>query len=309
MDYTKKSLVIVMPIYNEGKAIRKNFADIYNVLKNDGISCRFLLVDDGSIDETWKEITSITTEYQNVEALRFARNFGKEVALLAGIDSIDADSYIIMDSDLQHPPRYIKQMLELMDRENADIVEGIKKTRGKESLKYRIVAKGFYKLFKGATGLDFGNSSDFKIINRNVIDTLRRFQERNVFFRGLVGWVGYKSAPFYFEVDERLNGVSSFSTKSLFKFAINSILSYTSKPLYLTIAAGILFMFFAVILGIQTLYNFFSGHAVSGFSTVILLLLIIGSIIMLSLGIIGVYISRIFDEIKGRPKYIISERI
>jgi glycosyltransferase involved in cell wall biosynthesis len=308
MSNINKNLAIIIPVYNEGRAIRQNFTEIYRIIKQDGISCKYLFIDDGSTDNTWNELVAITSEFEGTTAIRFSRNFGKEMALCAGLDSIDADRYIIMDSDLQHPPHLVKDMLELMDREQANIVQGIKANRGKESLVYKIAAKCFYKLLKITTGMDLNNSSDFKILDRKVADSIRCFNERNVFFRGLVGWVGFKTVPYYFEVDMRVNGASGFSFMKLMRLALNAVLSYTSKPLYLTIIAGIFFMVFAAVLGIQTLYNYFSGRAVSGFSTVILLLLFIGSAIMFSLGIIGVYISRIFDEIKGRPRYIVSER-
>lgn len=302
------SLAIIIPVFNEGISLQHNFAAIRKVLEYDSISCEFLFVDDGSTDDTWLQLTDLSKRFENVSAIRFARNFGKETALSAGIDCIEADRYLMMDSDLQHPPVHIKEMIALMDREQANIVEGVKSNRGHESLKYKLVAKSFYRVLKAVTGLEMDNSSDFKLMDRQVIEELRRFRERNMFFRGLVGWVGFKTVQFRFEVADRMEGYSHFSTAKLMILAINAILSYTSKPLYLTIAVSLVFMIFALVLGIQTLINYFSGQAVSGFSTVILLLLITGSMIMLSLGIIGAYISRIYDEIKGRPRYIIAER-
>lgn len=302
------SLAIVIPVYNESVSIKVNFERIKQVLDGDSITCSFLFIDDGSSDDTWSQLVELSEHNANVSAVRFARNFGKETALSAGIDCIEADRYLIMDSDLQHPPKYIKEMIAIMDKEQANIVEGVKCNRGHESLKYKLVAKSFYKLLKAVTGLEMDNSSDFKLMDRQVVETLRRFHERNMFFRGLVGWVGFKTVQFQFEVADRTDGASHFSTGKLMLLAFNAILSYTSKPLYITIGVGIAFLLFAVILGTQTLFNYFSGHAVSGFSTVILLLLITGAMIMMSLGIIGAYISRIYDEIKGRPKYVIAER-
>ena len=171
------------------------------------------------------------------------------------------------------------------------------------------MAKIFYKILQRMTGLTLDNSSDFKLIDAQVADSIRQFKENDVFFRGIIDWVGFESTTYDFEVEERISGSSSFSTFKLIKLAFNSIISYTSKPLYLTIVGGILFLFMSIILGIQTLVNYFSGHALNGFSTVILLLLFTGSMIMLSLGIIGIYISRIYDEIKKRPRYIISKKI
>jgi polyisoprenyl-phosphate glycosyltransferase len=303
-----QQLAIIIPVFNEGKYVRKNYLEIRRVLEQDGVQCRFLFVDDGSADDTWQELVQLTQAYEDTAAIRFARNFGKEIALSAGINSIDADLYLTMDSDLQHPPRYIKQMLETMKEKGVNIVEGVKLNRGKESASYKFVAKSFYRLLRSITGLELDNSSDFKVMDREVVDALRSFHERNLFFRGIVGWVGFKTHQLAFEVEERAEGESRFPIGKLMILALNAILSHTSKPLYLTIFSGLLFLSFAILLGIQTLYNYFSGHAVSGFSTVIILVLITGSMIMLSLGIIGVYISRIYEEIKGRPRYIISEK-
>lgn len=306
---TTKSLAIVIPVFNEGPYFKKNFLEILKTLRDDNIPCRFMLVDDGSHDESWAVIESLCNEYEFVDAIRFSRNFGKEIAICAGLDHIDADLYITMDSDLQHPPRFIPDMLKLMETENVNMVEGIKSNRGKEKLKSKFFAKSFYSLLHKITGLEMDNSSDFKLMDRSVIENIRNFGERNIFFRGLVDWVGFSKANFYFDVDERKDGGSSFSILKLIALAINAILAYTSKPLYLTIMCGVLFFIFAVVLGIQTLYNFFSGIAVSGFSTVILLILITGSMVMFCLGIIGLYISRIYDEVKNRPRYIISKKI
>lgn len=304
-----KKLALIIPVYNEGKALAANFAEFMRILDADEINCQFHFVDDGSKDDTWQVVELLAKSYSNVSGVKFARNFGKEIALRAGIESIDADLYITMDSDLQHPPRYIKTMLDLMSSSGADIIDGVKASRGKESFKHRFFAKSFYKILKSITGLEMDNSSDFKLMNRQVIDNLRDFNERNLFFRGIVSWVGFNVVTFEFDVDDRKEGASHFSFGKLVFLAMNAILSYTSKPLYLTIFSGVLFLIFALIMGIQTLFNFFFGHAISGFSTVILLILITGSMIMLSLGIIGVYISRIYEEIKRRPRYVIEKKL
>lgn len=300
-------LAIIIPVYNEAEAIESNFSVIRSTLLEDGIACRYLLVDDGSTDGTWAKVSAITGKYGNVSALRLTRNFGKELAICAGLDHAEAEKYLIMDSDLQHPPRCVKEMLALMDKAGVNIVNGVKEMRGRERLSYRIFALGFYKLLKQVTGLDMDNSSDFKLVDRSVADALREFRESNLFFRGLIDWVGFSKADYTFTVEQRNEGTSSFSTAKLIKLAVDAIVAHTSKPLYLTFSGGIVFLAIAFVLGVQTLVNFFSGNAVSGFTTVILLLLFTGSIIMLSLGIIGVYMSRIYDEVKRRPRYIVSE--
>lgn len=304
-----KTLALIIPVYNESEALVNNYKEIKHILEKDGIEASFLFIDDGSVDNTWAIIEALSEEFNDVNGIKFARNFGKEIALSAGIDSIDADYYVVMDADLQHPPNMILPMLTKMETSGVDIVEGVKASRGKESLKYRLVAKSFYKFLYRISGMDMNNSSDFKLMNRKVIDSLRSFHERHVFFRGVVDWVGFQTEEITFDVAERHGGESHFSTFKLIKLALTAIFSHTSRPLFLTVFIGGIFMAFAVALGGQTLYNYIVGNAVDGFSTVILLLLITGSFIMMSLGIIGVYISRIYEEVKQRPKYIIDKRV
>ena len=187
LDYLKdKTLALIIPVYNEENALRTHFEAIKRVLAEDGIPAHFLFVDDGSMDNTWGVIEALAADDSHVKGIKFARNFGKEVALRAGIEAIDADLYLTMDSDLQHPPRYIKDMLLLMEKEGADIIDGVKSNRGQESLKYKVFAKGFYRTLKTITGLEMDNSSDFKLMNFHVIKQLRSFHERNLFFRGIV---------------------------------------------------------------------------------------------------------------------------
>ncbi len=306
MTAVQYELAIIIPVYNEGENIAKHFSIINEVLINDNIHPAFMLVDDGSTDNTWHYLEQLQSSYDKVTILRFSRNFGKELAICAGLDNISAKKYIIMDSDLQHPPRYIKEMLKLMETTGADIVEGVKESRGKESLKYKLIAKGFYRLLKATTGLELDNSSDFKLIDSRVVEVVREFNERSLLFRGIVDWVGFHKEQLPFTVEDRADGTTKFSTRRLIQLAFNAIISHTSKPLYLTLAGGAFFFLLAVVLGIQTLYNYFNKTAVSGFSTVILLILLTGSMILISLGIIGVYLSRIFDEIKRRPRYIVA---
>lgn len=302
------SLTILIPVYNEEKSIVGNLQQIRSILQKDGITCRFILVDDGSKDRTWTVIKGMAEQDVSIQSVRLSRNFGKEAALCAGVSVANDDLLLVMDADLQHPPRYIKAMMEKMRETGADIVHGVKANRGKESIGYKLIAKSFYRMFNMLTGIDMGNSSDFKLMSRKVVETLKGYSENNVFFRGIVNWSGYEGVNFPFEVDERSGETSRFSVKKLAALASNAVMAYTSKPMYVTVISGLLFFLLSVILGIQTLVNYFSGQAMDGFSTVILLLLITGSVIMLSLGIIGAYVAKIYDEVKKRPQFIISEK-
>lgn len=303
-----KALGIVIPAFNEEKTLYQNMQKLAQVLAADQIDYNILLVDDGSRDATWQIISRLTEEDSHFSAIRFSRNFGKEVALCAGLREVRGDYVLIMDSDLQHPPRYIKDMIALLEDSGADIVDGVKASRGNENPIYKFCAKAFYGIFRKNTGIDLHNSSDFKLLRRPVVNAINALDESHVFFRGLVSWVGFRHETFFFSVDDRIGDTSRFSLSRLIRLSLDATLSYTSKPLYFTIAATGLFLLFALIVGVQTLWNFFAGNAVSGFTTVILLLLVIGGILCASLSILGAYIARIYDEVKHRPQYIVSER-
>jgi dolichol-phosphate mannosyltransferase len=240
--------------------------------------------------------------------IQFSRNFGKESAMLAGLAHAEGDCCVVMDCDLQHPPETLVQMYRLWE-EGYEVVEGVKHTRGKESVLHRASAGMFYRLISHAVHIDMSRASDFKLLDRKAVDALLSMPERNIFFRALSSWVGFRSTTVEFDVQERTEGESKWSTWSLVKYAIKNIVSFSTVPMQCVTVAGILVFVFAVILGIQSLVRYFSGSAMEGFTTVILLILIIGSIIMISLGVIGYYIAKIYEEVKGRPRYLISRTI
>ena len=297
-------LSIILPSYNEGKNISKASGVISELLASNNIPYELIFVDDG----TWNEIEKASKGNPNVVGIHFSRNFGKESALFAGLAESTGDACIVMDCDLQHPPETLIEMYRLW-QEGYEVVEGVKRSRGKESILHKASAGLFYKLISKAVKIDMSRASDFKLLDRKAVDSLLAMPERNAFFRALSAWIGYKTTTVEFDVREREEGESKWSTWSLIKYAITNIVAFSAAPMQVVTIAGVLVFLFAIILGIQTLIKFFMGHAVAGFTTVILLILIIGSIIMISLGIIGYYISKIYEEVKGRPKYIISKKI
>ena len=301
-------LSIILPSYNEGKNISKASGVISELLASNNIPYELIFVDDGSKDDTWNEIEKASKGNPNVVGIHFSRNFGKESALFAGLAESTGDACIVMDCDLQHPPETLIEMYRLW-QEGYEVVEGVKRGRGKESILHKASAGLFYKLISKAVKIDMSRASDFKLLDRKAVDSLLAMPERNAFFRALSAWIGYKTTTVEFDVREREEGESKWSTWSLIKYAITNIVAFSAAPMQVVTIAGVLVFLFAIILGIQTLIKFFMGHAVAGFTTVILLILIIGSIIMISLGIIGYYISKIYEEVKGRPKYIISKKI
>lgn len=298
-------LSVILPSYNEEKMIAKATERMAEILQPEKIDYELLFIDDGSRDGTWAQINEAAEKDSHVVGVHFSRNFGKEAAMFAGLEQAKGDCCVVIDCDLQHPPEKIIEMYRLWEQ-GYEVVEGIKEDRGEESGLHKFAANSFYGLISKATGMDMSSSSDFKLLDRKVVDTLNSLPERNVFFRALSFWVGYKKTSVSYCVQERTEGVSKWSTKSLIKYALTNISSFSSAPLHIVTVLGFIMLAVAFVLGIIALVQKISGVALGGFTTVILLLLFSASVIMISLGIIGYYIARIYDEIKGRPRYIIS---
>ena len=298
-------LSVILPSYNEEKMIAKATARMAEILQPEKIDYELLFIDDGSRDGTWAQINEAAEKDSHVVGVHFSRNFGKEAAMFAGLEQARGDCCVVIDCDLQHPPEKIVEMYRLWEQ-GYEVVEGIKEDRGEESGLHKFAANSFYGLISKATGMDMSSSSDFKLLDRKVVDTLNSLPERNVFFRALSFWVGYKKTSVSYCVQERTEGVSKWSTKSLIKYALTNISSFSSAPLHIVTVLGFIMLAVAFVLGIIALVQKISGVALGGFTTVIILLLFSASVIIISLGIIGYYIARIYDEIKGRPRYIIS---
>lgn len=303
----ESKLSLVIPVYNEGSHIGNSIGIIEKILFEHSIIHEFILIDDGSKDNSWNEIKKLAENKETITALRLSRNFGKESALCAGLEYANGDMVLVMDADLQHPPTIIPEMVKAWRDEGYDVVEGIKSSRGKENPIYKVCAKFFYYIIYKTSDINLGQASDFKLLDRKVIEAWKEMPERAMFFRGMTAWLGFERKQIYFDVAERVNGKSKWSFIRLVRLAMNAITSYTSVPLHCITVLGFIMFFGAIILGIQTLYMKFAGKATSGFTTVILLQLIIGSSIMISLGMIGIYLTKIYKEVKARPRYLISK--
>ncbi len=305
----RPTISVVLPCYKEGDHLAALIGEVSDLISPIGERFEFILIEDGSPDDTWARIAEMCSANENVRAFRLSRNFGKELALCAGLANAAGDAVIVMDADGQHPPSLVPKMITEWRASGADIVEGVKTDRGKESFVTKFGARVFYSLWTRLTGFEMRGASDFKLMNRKAVDAYLKMDERNVFFRGMTAWLGFKRVQIPFVVPHRAGGTSSWSVLRLVRLAMTGITAFSSVPLQIVTLSGIVFLLFALIFGIQTLYVYLSGQAVTGFATVILLLLIIGSFLMISLGIIGIYIARIYEEIKARPRYIISEKI
>ena len=297
---------IILPAYNEEQMIHTAAQTIGSIMQRENIPYELIFVNDGSRDGTWARILAESNQDPHVVGVHFSRNFGKESAMFAGLEQARGDCCVVLDCDLQHPPEKIVEMYRLWEQ-GYEVVEGIKESRGEESALHGACANLFYRIISKATGLDMANSSDFKLLDRKVVDVLNQMPERNVFFRALSFWVGYEKATVSYRVQERTVGESKWSTLSLIKYALKNITSFSSAPMQLVTVLGGIMMVFAAILGGIALVQKFIGQTLQGFTTVIIIQLFTGSIIMISLGIIGLYISKIYDECKGRPRYIVSK--
>ena len=304
----KQFISIVIPIYNEAEHLENSVHIIVQQIEHLNILFELIFVDDGSKDDSWDIITKLHRDIPQIRACKFSRNFGKEQALCAGLEMAKGDGVIIMDADLQHPPKLIKAMIEAW-KQGAEVVECVKVDRGGEPFVNKIGSRLFYAMLKIFSGYSLNGASDFKLLDRKVVDQWKRMDERNVFFRGMTAWLGFKIEKIPFSVEQRAGGTSAWLVKTLVQLAVKAIVSFSTIPLRIVSVLGVTFLLSAILIIIQTLYMKFSGRAVNGFTTVIVLLLVIGSILMISLGVIGEYIAAIYNEVKRRPRYIVSEGI
>ena len=300
-------LSVIIPAYDESENVEPITARLVPLLEKEQIPFELLFVDDGSKDDTFSKINALSERDERVRGISFSRNFGKEAAIFAGLGACKGDCAVLIDSDMQHPPEKIPEMYRLWEQ-GYEVIEGVKSSRGDERTVGSLFARIFYKLISHWTGIDMNASSDFKLLDRRVIDVLLTLPEKNTFFRALTFWVGFKTTKVEYAVEPRLHGRSKWSFGKLCRYAVSNIASFTSAPLTIVFFLGMVFMVFALAVAVEALVRYFNGTAASGFTTVILLQLITGGMVMICLGIIGYYISRIYDEVKGRPTYIIADR-
>ena len=299
-------LSVIVPSYNEEMNIAPAARRIHQVLREAKIEHEILFVDDGSGDGTYAAMVRAAAELPQVRGLKLSRNFGKEGAILAGLAECRGDCCVLIDCDMQQPPELLPRMVELW-RQGYLIVEGIKTERGKENFLYRVFARSFYRLISSFTKIDFTNASDFKLLDRRIVDLLLALPERTRFFRGLSVYYGFPKAQLPFAVQPRQNGKSRWKTGRLIHYAFDNISSFSSFPLQLTTACGSLMFLLFLGLGAQTLCRYLSGRAVEGFTTVILLLLFIGGVLAMGLGLYVYLFAKIYEEVKGRPVYVLEK--
>ena len=298
---------VVLPACNEEPMVEKTCRTLRELLGQAGIRYELVLVDDGSSDGTWAAIEKVSREDKNVTGVHFPE-FGKEAAIVAGLAQACGDAVAVMDCDLQHPPEILLEMYRLW-KQGYEVVEGIKKNRGKETLFHRKSAGFFYRIMSRATGFDMENASDFKLLDRKAVESVLAMPERSHVFPGGIILDRLQKYLRTFEVQEREAGESKWSAGTLISYAFRNIVAFTTLPLQFVTAGAVGCFGCSLLLLVYSLVRYFSGHAVEGYTTLLIVMLFIGSAVMMSLGIIGYYIARIYEEVKRRPRYIVSKII
>ena len=301
-------LSVIIPAFQEGDHLYSSIAEIREAVRQITADYEIIIVDDGSTDTTWEEIRRLRSAFAEVRGLRLSRNFGKDAALAAGLAHCVGNAALTLDADLQHPPSSIAEFYNYW-KQGFDIVEGIKANRETEHVIRRSSSKVFNWLSRRYTGLDLTNSTDFKLLDRKVINAWLQIKERRLFFRGIVAWMGFSRKQLSFDVRQRAASRSKWSTLSLLQLAISAVISFSSAPLRIAHHVAAIFILFAALLGARALYLKLNGTAVDGFTTVIIVLLLNGGLILIVLGIIAEYLAAIYEELKARPRYFVEDSL
>lgn len=299
-------LSIVAPVFNEEQTVAEFHRRVDNALGE--VPHEIVLVDDGSSDGTPEVLSRLAREDAGVRVVSLSRNFGHQAALTAGLDHAGGDAVVMMDSDLQDPPELIPQMLDRW-REGFDVISGIREAREGETLFKLATARSFYRLFAKLAQIDLQpQAADFRLLDRGALDALNSMRERNRFLRGMSVWVGFKQVGVPYKRDPRYAGETKYTLRKMARFSIDAVSSFSNVPLQAATALGFLFAGIAF-LGIPVAIGFrIAGQFVPGITTVLLVVLLLGGIQLITVGLIGEYLGRVYEEVKGRPLYIVRKR-
>jgi glycosyltransferase involved in cell wall biosynthesis len=307
-SHNEPELTVIIPAYNEADGILTFLEHLHAALSDCCSDFEVVVIDDGSRDETWQLVHGAASRSDWLHAFRFTRNFGKEAAILVGLRHSRGRAAVVMDADGQHPPELLPRLLEPWRSGSAQIVAA-RKNCGAVSLRSRFTTYAFNKMMRVLTGLDLANASDYRLLDRAVVEALLAFPEKVRFFRGMTVWTGFTTTQVEFRVAPRIAGTSQWSPAQLTQLAIVAITGYSAKPLGMIFWLGMIGMGAALLLFLQALYSWFTGIAVSGWSSLTVVILVFGSANLLGIGVLGAYLAQIFNEIKKRPDYIIRDTV
>lgn len=304
-------LSVIIPLYNEELVIEKMYSTLTSVLEDAELEYEIVMVNDGSVDETYPLAKQICRKDERVKLISFSRNFGHQIAITAGMDKSSGKAVVVIDADLQDPPEVIIDMIKKW-QEGYSVVYGVRKKRKGESVFKLATASLFYRILRKMTPVDIPvDTGDFRLLDRKVVNQLKIMRERSRFVRGMVSWVGFKQAKVEYVREERFAGETKYPLKKMIKFAMDGILSFSQIPLKLSSALGFLcsgLSFFFVLYGLIVKY-FFPERAMPGWASIFVAILFIGGVQLICIGILGEYLGRIYEEIKARPLYVIDEEI
>ena len=299
---------VIIPFYNESENIEHLFARLIPVLIQLDTSYEIICINDGSHDDTLKRLIDLTRQNRAIKVVNLSRNFGKEIALTAGIDYASGAAVIPLDADLQDPPEAIAQLIAKW-REGYDVVYAIRRSRGGETWLKKVTAKVFYQTIGRMSHVPIpANTGDFRLLDRRVVEAIKKLPERTRFMKGLFAWVGYRQTSVLFDREPRYHGQTTWSYWKLWNFALDGIISFSFLPLkiwsYVGVTISLISLLYASMLVLRTLIF---GVDVPGYASLMVAILFLGGIQLITLGVIGEYLGRVYEEVKGRPLYLVRE--
>lgn len=304
-----KTLVsIVTPVFNEVEVIGEFYDRVRKVMETIGPArCELIFVDDGSTDATYGKLLSIAHRNPDVKLIKLSRNFGHQIAITAGIDRAEGEAVVVIDADLQDPPELISEFVRKW-QEGYDVVYGVRDQRDGESWLKLITAGAFYRVLRVMIKFDIPpDVGDFRLMSSRVVEQLKKIKEKDRFVRGLVSWIGFRQTGVHYRRDKRFAGETKFPYRKMLKFALDGITSFSDAPLKLATWLGYFASFLALLYACSVVVQKALGYTVQGWATIMVAMLFLGGVQLISLGIIGQYIGRIFNECKQRPLYIVDE--
>ena len=308
MDNSRITICILTAAYNEGESISVFYESVKSVVDNLPYNFIFCFVNDGSKDNTLQLIRDIAEKDNSVKYISFSRNFGQQVALKAGIDSINADAIIMMDSDLQHSPSLIPELISVWQSQNVNMVNTLREEDANLSWFKKLSSKWFYKLLNKISDLQLQpGQADFRLIDHQVAQALKNSKEHDVFLRGMIHWIGFKQGTISYKAQKRFAGKSKYTFSKMMSLALAGITSFSVKPLYMAIYLGFIFAFLSFLYLPYVIYSYYSGNSVSGWSSVLITVAFFGGLNLIIMGVLGIYIGKILIQNKERPLYIIQE--
>ena len=303
------ALSIVVPCYNEQECLPALHDRLTKAARGaGGHDYELVLVNDGSNDRTWEMMRELADKDPHLVAVNLSRNHGHQLALTAGLDLAHGDKILVIDADLQDPPELLGPMMEVMDKEQADVVYGVRTSRAGETRFKRATAAGFYRLLARATEVDIPvDAGDFRLMSRRALNALLAMPEQARFIRGMVAWIGFRQVPFPYQRDERFAGETKYPLRKMLRFALDALTGFSSAPLKLASHAGLWLAAGSVLIVLYILYAWLAGRSIPGWTSLMLVVVLLGAVQMFVLGLMGEYIGRLYSQAKQRPLYIVQE--